>query len=109
MKISLLTLASIDKADTVDFMNKTNLSYQQIEKYVGGQCSKFSLLRAKAYKAQEMGKIEKEEMIEILAFCNENTGKCQEIARNFDLFKNVGIPRNTYASYANRVNNLLRK
>lgn len=109
MRISLLTLASVDKADTVDFMNKTNLSYQQIEKYVSGQCSKISRLRANLYKAQEMGKIEKEEFAEIVSFCEDNMAIIQKIARNFDLFKNVGVPRNTYASYADRVNSLLKK
>lgn len=109
MRISLLTLASVDKADTVDFMNKTNLSYQQIEKYVGGQCSKISRLRANLYKAQEMGKIEKEEFEEIVSFCNENMAIIQKIARNFDLFRNLGIPKNTYANFNNRVNNLLGK
>lgn len=109
MRISLDTLANVHADNTLSFCEMNRITPKEIEKYLRGQFSKFSLLRAKAYKAQEMGKIEKEEMIEILAFCNENTGKCQEIARNFDLFKNVGIPRNTYASYADRVNNLLRK
>lgn len=109
MKISLNTLASVSKEDVVAFINMTGLDYQKIEKYVGGQCSKISRLRANLYKAQDLGKIEKDEFEEIVAFCNENLGKCELIARNFDLFKNVGIPKNSYASYADRVNSLLRK
>lgn len=109
MKISLNALASVNKENTVSFMNMTGISYQQIEKYVGGQFNKFNLLRAKAHRAQEMLKMEKGEFEEIVAFCNENLGKCEVIARNFDLFKNVGIPKNSYASYADRVNSLLRK
>jgi len=109
MKISLNALASVDKQDVVAFINMTGVSYQQIEKYVGGQCSKISRLQANLYKAQEMGKIEKEEFEEIVSFCENNMAIIQKIARNFDLFRNLGVPRNTYASFNNRVNNLLGK
>lgn len=109
MKISLNALASVNKENTVSFMNMTGVSYQQIEKYVGGQYSKISRLRAKVYRAQDLGKIEKDEFEEIVMFCEDNMAIIQKIARNFDLFKNVGVPKNSYAGYADRVNSLLKK
>lgn len=109
MKISLNALASVEKTDVVSFMNMTGLSYQQIEKYIGGQFNKFNLLRAKAYRAQDLSKIEKEEFDEIVMFCEENMAIIQKIARKFDLFRNVGVPKNTYANFAHRLNFLLKK
>lgn len=109
MRISLETLVHIHADNTRSFCEMNRVTKEQIEKYVGGQCSKINRLRANLYKAQDLGKIEKEEFAEIVSFCNENLQKCEAIARNFDLFKNVGVPRNTYASYADRVNSLLKK
>ena len=109
MKISLNTLASVQKEDVVAFINMTGLDYQQIEKYVGGQINKLSLLREKAYRVQKFGKIEKKEFDEICAFSNENLQKCEEIVRNFDLFKNVRVVKNTYASMNRKLNYLLNK
>ena len=109
MRISLETLVHIHADNTRSFCEMNRVTKEQIEKYVGGQCSKISRLRANLYKAQEMGKIEKEEFAEIVSFCEDNMAIIQKIARNFDLFKNVSIPRNTYANFNNRVNSLLRK
>lgn len=109
MKISLNNLVAVKSDDVASFLAITNITPKEIEKYVGGQCSKISRLRANLYKAQEMGKIEKEEFEEIVSFCNENMAIIQKIVQNFDLFKNVGIPRNTYANFNSRVNNLLKK
>lgn len=109
MKISIDTLASIHPDNTRSFCEMNRVTKEQIEKYVGGQCSKFSRLRASLYKAHDLGKIEKEEFDEINHFSDENLQKCEAIARNFGLFKNVGIPKRSYASYVDRVNNLLGK
>lgn len=109
MKISLDTLANVHADNTVSFCEMNRVTKEQIEKYVSGQCSKINRLRANLYKAQDLGKIEKEEFAEIVSFCEDNMAIIQKIARNFDLFKNVGVPRNTYASYSDRVNSLLRK
>jgi 5'(3')-deoxyribonucleotidase len=109
VKISLDTLANVHADNTRSFCEMNRITPKEIEKYVGGQCSKISRLRANLYKAQEMGKIEKEEIIEIERFCNENLQKCEEIARNFDLFRNVGVPKNTYANFNHRVNSLLKE
>jgi len=109
VQISLDTLVNIHADNTRSFCEMNRLTKDQIEKYIRGQFSKFSLLRAKVYKAQDMGKMEKAEFEEIMSFCNENTGKCEVIADNFDLFKNVGVPKNTYANFAHRVNSLLKE
>lgn len=109
MRISLETLVHIHADNTRSFCEMNRVTKEQIEKYVGGQCSKISRLRANLYKANHLGKIEKEEFDEIVSFCEDNMAIIQKIARNFDLFKNLGVPRNTYASYADRVNNLLKE
>lgn len=109
MKISLDTLVSVHVDNTRSFCEMNRVTKEQIEKYLRGQFSKFSLLRAKVYSAQDKGKIEKEEMVEILAFCNENTAKCEKIADNFNLFKVEYAAQRTYANFNHRLDNLLRK
>lgn len=109
MKISLNALASVEKTETVNFMNMTDISYQQIEKFISGQFNKFNLLRAKVYRAQDMGKLEKKEFEEIVSFCNENIRKCEEIADKFELFKVSYSPKRTYANFNHLLNNLLEK
>ena len=107
MKISIDHLVNCENSP--EFYRETGINHQQLKRYISGQFSKFSRLQAKVYRAQDMGKIGKEEFEEIVSFCNEMLQKCEAIAQNFDLFKNLGVPKPSFSEYNRRVKSLLTK
>ena len=109
MKISIDTLVNILPQDVDMFLDIHNFSPKQLERYISGQFSKFSRLRANVYNLHNAHKISDTEFKEIIDFCDEMIGKCQKIAKNFDLFKNLGVPKPSFSEYNRRVKSLLTK
>lgn len=108
MKISIDTLVNILPQDVNMFLDMSNFSPKQLERYVGGQINKFGRLHRDVCEAQNTGKISDKESFEIHQFCKQNMDKIEIIIKNFKLFNNMKTAKPSYAEYNRRVKSLLK-
>lgn len=107
VKISIDHLVNCENSP--EFYRETGINHQQLERYISGQFSKFFRLRANVFSLHDTHKISDVEFKEIVDFCDKNLQKCEAIAQNFDLFKNVKTANPSYSEYNRRVKSLLGK